>query len=155
MIEDEMLTLGFWYLGWSKEKTFKRTEFQPKQAFLSEEAKRDKDDRKVEGEKEVLTVEDLRDSGGAVHAVEVDADGTEGAYIVYESVWFVLKLIYQRSFVHELRGVACGSCNPSERGHESRCCFIFMWGSYQNLHWKCAWPDHLTHPTRHGESQPL
>jgi hypothetical protein len=86
MIEDEMLTLGFWYLGWSKEKTFKRTEFQPKQAFLSEEAKKQNDDRKVEGEKEALTVEDLRDSGGAVHAVEVDADGTEGAYIVYESV---------------------------------------------------------------------
>jgi hypothetical protein len=33
----------------------------------------------------VLTVEDLRDSGGAVHAVEVDANGTERAYIVYES----------------------------------------------------------------------
>jgi hypothetical protein len=125
MIEDEMLTLGFWYLGWSKEKTFKRTEFQPKQAFLSEEAKKENDDRKVEGEKEVLTVEDLRDSGGAVHAVEVDANGTERAYIVYESGWFVLKLICRRPFVRELRGVACWSCNLSERGRESTISMLF------------------------------
>jgi len=62
--------------GWSKEKTFKIEEYQPRQAFLGDKKKKEEED--VEGEMEAFTSEDLADLKKA-QIVEID-----GAAVAYE-----------------------------------------------------------------------
>lgn len=71
--------------GWSKNKKIELIEFQPRQAFLSDEEKEQRDP-KVDGEKDVLTVEDLKELGRFVETIEVKSDELEGVYVVYEGL---------------------------------------------------------------------
>jgi len=67
--------------GWARNKRIVVTEYRPKEAFLADEEEKE---AIVEGEKDVLTWEDLREVSNDVEIVQLEYDGTGEAFTAYE-----------------------------------------------------------------------
>lgn len=70
--------------GWTKDVKFEVSEFQPRQALMSDKQEKEKQNAKVEGETETLEVKELKDLGAEVQVMEVEDNELEKVYVVYE-----------------------------------------------------------------------
>ncbi|PVH74788.1 hypothetical protein DL98DRAFT_499260 [Cadophora sp. DSE1049] len=70
--------------GWTKDGQYSISDYQPRQAFLNDEASEIDENEEVLGETEMLKVDELKDLGKEVCVVEAHDEGLDNVHVVYE-----------------------------------------------------------------------